>query len=165
MTNVRMATAADLPALTALNVGLFTEDAGTRDPYVSQEWSGRDAYFQELIADGERNVVWVADDGGEPVGYLVARLQEGNDIRPVTSAALESLYVQGDRRNGGFGAALVEHFLDWAREAGAARALVHVYSANAAAIRFYERFGLRARSTMLDLPLTTDPTAGAHQSA
>jgi diamine N-acetyltransferase len=155
MTNVRMATTADLPALSALNLGLFTEDAGARDPYVNQDWSGRDAYFQELIADGKRNIVWVADadDTGEPVGYLVARLQDGNDVRPVASAVLESLYVQEDRRNGGFGAALVEHFLTWARGTGAARAVVHVYSANAAALRFYERFGLRARSTMLDLSL------------
>ncbi|WP_460515202.1 GNAT family N-acetyltransferase [Flindersiella endophytica] len=153
MTNVRKATASDLPALTVLNEGLFNEDAGTRDPFVDLGWSGRDAYLRELVADGERNVVWVAVDDGEAVGYLVARLKDGNDIRPVRSAELESLYVQGDRRNGGHGAALVEHFLGWAKAVGAARAVVHAYAANTAAIRFYERFGMRPRSTMLDVTL------------
>lgn len=153
MTNVRRASADDLPALTVLNEGLFNEDAGTRDPYVDLGWPGREAYLRELVADGERNVVWVADDGGQAVGYLVARLKEGSDIRPVRTAELESLYVQEDRRNGGHGAALVEHFLAWAKSAGAGRAVVHAYSANTAAIRFYERFGMRPKSTMLDLAL------------
>lgn len=153
MTNVRKATTDDLPALVVLNEGLFNEDAGTRDPFVDLGWSGRETYLRELITDGERNIIWAADDGGQVVGYLVARLKDGNDIRPVRSAELESLYVQADRRNGGHGAALVEHFLGWAKGTGAARAVVHAYSANTSAIRFYERFGLRPRSTMLDLVL------------
>jgi ribosomal protein S18 acetylase RimI-like enzyme len=153
MTNVRKATIDDLPALTVLNEGLFNEDAGTRDPFVDLGWSGREAYLLALVDDGERNIIWVADDGGQVVGFLVARLKDGNDVRPVSSAELESLYIQQDRRNGGHGAALVQHFLGWAKEAGAGRAVVHAYTANTAAIRFYERFGMRPKSTMLDLAL------------
>jgi ribosomal protein S18 acetylase RimI-like enzyme len=157
MTNVRKATIDDLPALTVLNESLFNEDAGTRDPFVDLEWSGREAYLRALVADGERNLIWVADAdadaGGQVVGYLVARLKDGNDIRPVLTAELESLYVQEDRRNGGHGAALVEHFLAWAKATGAGRAVVHAYAANTSAIRFYERFGMRPKSTMLDLAL------------
>ena len=90
---VRTATGPDIPALSDLNAGLFAEDAGTRDTFVNVEWPGRAEYFADLIADGKRSVAFVADVDGGPAGYLVGRLQDANDFRPVVTAALESMYV------------------------------------------------------------------------
>jgi len=120
---------------------------------VSPRWSGRRDYFVELIADGERNVAWVADASGEAVGYLVGRLQDANDFRPTTTAVLESMYVQAGRRDGGVGSSLVRAFLAWARAQHAGRASVNAYTENTDAIRFYQRFGFRPKATTLDMPI------------
>ena len=63
---IRVATPVDIPALAELNACLFAEDAGTRGPFVAAEWPGRDTHVAELVADGERNVAFVADVGGAP---------------------------------------------------------------------------------------------------
>lgn len=150
---VRMAVGSDIPALSDLNAGLFAEDAGTRDSFVNIGWPGRTAYFADVIADGKRNVALVADVDGSPAGYLVGRLHDASDFRPVISAVLESMYVDPDQRSRNVGTALVEAFLEWARQADAGRASVTAYCENVDAIRFYERFGLRAKALTLDVAL------------
>ena len=148
---VRMAADADIPALSDLNTGLFAEDAGTRDAFVNLEWSGRAQYFADLIADGRRNIALVADIDGSPAGYVVARLHDASDFRPVVTAVLESMYVRPDHRNSGVGTALVRSFLEWAKGAESGRVVVTAYVENAGAIRFYERFGLRPRAVTLGM--------------
>jgi GNAT superfamily N-acetyltransferase len=148
---VRTAVGPDIPVLCDLNAGLFAEDAGTHDTFVNTEWSGRVDYFADLIADGKRNVAFVVDVAGSPAGYLVGRLQDASEFRPVVTAVLESMYVHPDRRDGGVGAALVREFLAWGTAAGAGRVSVTAYCANAGAIRFYERFGLRPKAVTLDM--------------
>ncbi|NYH93436.1 GNAT family N-acetyltransferase [Actinopolymorpha rutila] len=150
---IRVAKPADIPPLSELNAGLFAEDAGTRDPFVAAEWPGRDTYVAELVADGRRNVAFVADVDGAAVGYLVGRLQDAGDFRPVVTAVLESMYVRPDRRDAGVGTALVHTFLAWANESGAGRVSVNAYCANTGAIRFYERFGLRSKTVTLDMAM------------
>jgi GNAT superfamily N-acetyltransferase len=151
--SVRPANDDDLDVLMELNVGLFTEDAHVRDPFVNPRWSGRRDYFVELIADGDRNVAWVANANGETVGYLVGRLQDANDFRSTTTAVLESMYVRAGQRNAGVGASLVRTFLEWARSRHAGRASVNAYTENAGAIRFYRRFGFRPKATTFDMSI------------
>jgi len=50
-------------------------------------------------------------------------------------------------------AALVDAFLDWARERGAAYAVVTAFAANAGAQRFYERRGFGSHTVTLRTPL------------
>lgn len=152
-TAVRTATPCDIPALAELNAGLFAEDAGIRDTFVNVEWPARFDYFADLVADGKSNVAFVAELDGSPVGYLVGRLQDANDFRPVTTAALESMYVRSNRRSEGVGSALVHTFLAWGQDARAGRVAVNAYCTNVRAIRFYERFGLRPKALTLDMPL------------
>lgn len=150
---VRLATKADIEALIDLNSGLFTEDAGQRDPFVNTQWPGRLAYFDDLIADGDRNIAFVAETSRGTVGYLVGRLQDANDFRPTTTAVLESMYVHAEQRNAGVGAALVQAFLRWGGEHRAGRASVNAYTQNTDAIRFYQRFGFRPKATTLDMSI------------
>lgn len=95
----------------------------------------------------------MAELDGTPAGYLVGRLQDANDFRPVTTAVLESMYVHADHRSTGVGTALVQTFLAWARDARAGRAAVNAYCENVRAIKFYERFGLRPKAITLDMTL------------
>lgn len=150
---VRPATMEDAPAVVPLNEGLFAEDAGTRDPFTNPSGFDRFEYFTELIADGRRNVAWAADVGGGVVGYLVGRFREPDDFRRVSTGVLESMFVHPDHRNAGVGTALVETFLQWARDNGAGSVAVTAYAENTDAIRFYERFGWRPKHVTLDMAM------------
>lgn len=150
MRSIRPAHEADIPALADLNTDLFREDSGRHDPTINLDWPGRRTYFEELIADGARNVAWLAEDHDQAIGYFVGRIRAADDFRTVTSAALEHLYVAPEYRNGGVGTALAQAFFTWAREQNATRATVTAYTDNADAIRFYQRIGFDQRSTTLD---------------
>lgn len=150
---VRLASTDDVAELVPLNEGLFVEDAGTRDPFTVKGFDSRD-YFSELIADGSRNVVWAADVGGAVVGYVVGRFKDSGDLRSVSTAVLESMFVHPDHRNARVGTALVEAFLRWAQELGAGSAVVTAYAENAGAIRIYERFGWRPKHVTFDMAVS-----------
>ena len=152
--SVRTATTDDIPILVRLNTGLFAEDSGVRDQFASARWPGREDYFVELIADGKRNVVWMGLLDEHPVGYLVCRLNDPIDIRPVTSAILESMYVEPGSRGCGVGATLVRRFLRWASDHHAGRAAVNAYTENDRAIRFYRHLGFRPKTVTLDQALS-----------
>lgn len=143
----------DLDALVELNTALFAEDSGQRDPFLDQGWPQCEgqAYFAGAL-DDDQAVVFVAADEHERVGYLIGRLQAASSMRPLTTGDLESMYVRPPHRNSGAGTRLVEAFVHWADARQAGRIAVAAYAANEGAIRFYQRFGLRPKSVVLDMP-------------
>jgi ribosomal protein S18 acetylase RimI-like enzyme len=64
-------------------------------------------------------------------------------------ARLNSLWVLPEHRGLGVGSRLVEAFLDWARERGAAYAVVSAFAANPTAIRLYEKHGFGPHTVTL----------------
>lgn len=147
---VRLAATEDVAALVPLNEGLSAEDSGMRDPFAAHDFD-RHEYFDELIADGERNVAWVAAAGDTVVGYLVGRYRDPSEMRRVSTCVLESMYVHPAYRNRRVGTALVETFLRWVRDTGAGSAVVTAYAENAGAIRFYGRFGWKPKHVTFDM--------------
>jgi GNAT superfamily N-acetyltransferase len=128
----------------SLSDALVREDAGSRDPTMNLQWATQEGqgYFADLLAD-DAAACWLAEYviGEEPVGYLAGRLGEGNSLRTVRVATLESMYVRREFRGWGTGSKLVERFLSWAREREALRASVTAYATNEGAVRFYVREG------------------------
>lgn len=82
---------------------------------------------------------WVATAGGtaQIVGFAAANVV-------LDQCELESMAVREDARRQGIGAALLRAVIAWARERGARRIGLEVRAGNAAAIRLYERLGLKA---------------------
>jgi GNAT superfamily N-acetyltransferase len=139
---IRPATAADLDALVASSIGLFAEDAGTRDPLRNPDWPkvhGRKAFADNLV--NPNMLVLVADVDGTVVGHLTGGYYPASDMWLAPRADLISFYLQPAHRGGGIGTQLADAFVAWARERGAARLLVSAYATNEAAIRFYQRLG------------------------
>lgn len=152
---VRPATREDLSGLVSSSDGLFTEDAGTRDPTLDLTWPAREAEAAYAnMLDSATSLVLVVDgaDAGV-VGHLLGRIGEPVSIRPIRVATLTSMYVRPEYRNSGVGGELVQTFLAWARENGADRAAVSAYAANEDAIRFYQRNGFAPYTLQLEQPL------------
>ncbi|MGY4738997.1 N-acetyltransferase family protein [Streptomyces sp. ATMOS53] len=147
---VRVARAEDIPGLVASSVGLFAEDAGTRDPAVNADWPREHAAgaFATALEDPSR-LVLVVEHEGQVVGHLMGSLTEPSALRPVKSATLMSLYVRPAHRRDGAGGRLVEAFLAWAAEQGAGQTEVTAYTDNTDALRFYARHGFAPRLVTL----------------
>lgn len=118
--------------------------AGDVDPVMRLEartpeaphWD-RKAYEQFLTRDTKDiySGAWVAEDGSELAGFVMARLV-------VDVCELESIVVAEISRGSGTGWALLETLSTWAAEHGAKRLELEVRAGNEIAIRFYERAGL-----------------------
>lgn len=151
MTDIRKAVPADIEGLVACSAGLFAEDAGTRDPTLSQEWPALHAaasFLAQLQDDSK--LVLVADAEGAVVGHLTGSLGEPSDVRPIRVATLVSMFVMPSHRGAGVGARLVAAFREWAKSIDADRVSVSAYATNEGAIRFYRRHGFVPRTLQLE---------------
>ena len=154
---IRRAAAGDFDAVVCLDRELFASDRtydATLDPGWTLSAAGR-TFFRERI-EGTDGVCFVAEAGGERLGYLCGAATEAEDFRTVRRIAeLECMYVSPGARGRRIGERLVRAFLDWAREEGVERVRVVACAANAGAIRFYRRLGFAD----YDLTLEMDPAA------
>jgi [ribosomal protein S18]-alanine N-acetyltransferase len=114
---LRPATAADAPAMAALEAQLFGADA----------WSEA-AVLAEVEGPGRHAVVAV--DDGQVVGYAVT-------MGSADLVDLQRIGVHPERQRQGVARTLLEDSLTHAREEGATRMLLEVSAENAAALAFY----------------------------
>lgn len=149
--SIRKAEVGDVAKVVELNGGLFREDAGSRDPFANPGWPEEEGheYFSALISGGDC-VCFLAESGGEAVGYLAGRLGAESTRRPANVAELESMYVREGCRSFGVGASLADGFFCWAAGKGAERVSVTAYAANGRAIKFYESLGFRPMRLSLE---------------
>ncbi|MFF9776400.1 GNAT family N-acetyltransferase [Streptomyces sp. NPDC013978] len=151
---VRRARAEDVPGIVVSSSLLFAEDGGVRDPSLNVDWPrlhGAEAFTAALQDPGRLLLAAVCD--GEVVGHLSGAMSGPTAMRPVGSATLMALYVRPEHRRARVGARLVDTFLAWARERGAAHAEVTASAGNADGIRFYEREEFRPQAVTLRLNL------------
>lgn len=151
MTQIRPAVHDDVPGLVECSIGLFTEDAGTRDSTMNLDWPRTSAAqsLTEGIDDPERLILAAVRDG-RVVGSLTGDVAEASHMRPIRMATLRSMYVRPEARDGGVGSALVAAFRAWALGKSADRLAVTAYAANEDAIRFYRRNGFAPHHLTLE---------------
>lgn len=88
-------------------------------------------------AESVSRAAWVATEMAELAGFAVAK-------RILDVCELESIAVDERARRRGVGRRLLDAVIAWARSEGARRVQLEVRSGSVAAIRLYERAGLRA---------------------
>ena len=151
---IRPATLDDLDGLTHDSADLFAEDGVTRDRLRDPDWP-RDndrARCAGLIAAPDA-LVLVAIEEGAVVGHLIGTFSPASSMWTAARAELVSTHVAPSYRGQGIGGRMVEDFIAWGRERGAARLHVSAYTSNSAAIRFYQRFGFVPQSIELALDI------------
>lgn len=107
-----------------------------------ESWRRRRAHYERLLGK-PGNFVLIARREGHAVGYaLVEMNDEGSTSWALEKGAtLETISVLPDERGSGVGAALVARVRAELEGTGAEILMLSVVTANADAIRFYERHG------------------------
>ncbi len=100
------------------------------------DWA-RTAYEAAIAGgDGPKRIALAAELSGEAIGFAVARV-----IAPL--AEIETIAVAGKAQGRGYGSALLWAMLEELKAADAGEVELEVRSANAGALRLYQRAGFR----------------------
>lgn len=139
--NVRHATRDDFEALRAL-WEQWQAEGPPAPAWADTSW---EANRPELERALDANTLFLAEDGGTPVGFVSSWLDD-------RGGRIGDLYVAERDRRHGVGRQLVETVVENLRARGATHLLLE---AGRDALAFYERLGFREHSRNLMLPLET----------
>ena len=123
---------------------------------LARESTFTDAAWQERAqrgASGADGVTFVAELEGQWVG-IATGLPRDPDAPDDPRAVLVGMFVSGEARGRGVGAALVDAVVGWARERNAEGLGLWVTATNATAIALYRRCGFQSRDERRPLPHT-----------
>lgn len=96
---------------------------------------------------------FVAENNGKVIGYCSATLSEKYYNLSVKSAFIDDLYVVPQERNKGIATALFNELKSYAEEWGAVKLDLCVWDFNQQAKAFYERLGMNAQRTILEMKI------------
>ena len=122
---IRQANAADIPYIIAIELGAET----------AAHWPAAE-YERIFEPGGVPRTAHVVESGGQISGFIVARCID-------QEWELENVAVRPASRRQGLGHAMVEHLLQFARDASAARVFLEVRESNQSARGLYLKLGFR----------------------
>src|SRR3989344_7039552 len=138
---IRKAKSEDLKAIQKLNHQLFIHDQEF-DSFLNMNWAFEEGenYFKDKISG--KGVCFIAEMGGEAVGYLAGGLMRPYSYRTIKKMTeLENTLVKEEFRGQRIGEKLFEKFVGWSKQTGAERIKVSTSTSNSRGIKFYERVG------------------------
>ena len=150
---IRRATADDRSALGELGAVLIRAHH-TFDPqrFLAPGSNPAEGYGRFLASqlEDDESAVFVADRGGQLLGYVYASL-EGRSWRELRDACgfIDDVVVREGERRTGVATAMIEAAFDWMREHGAPRVILWSAEQNQSGQRLFERLGFRR--TMVEL--------------
>jgi len=105
---------------------------------------------QQHPEDSDETITLVAEDDGQVLGFLDARLLRPFDpmYRPTTYCFVADVAVTAAHRSHGIGEQLMRAAEQWAREQGADFVSLEYHTENPRAAAFYERLGYRPASVV-----------------
>lgn len=101
------------------------------------------------IVNGRKHAALIAEDAGEPVGFLLMLDSLPDEVTGQDQAFIAYMAVERDRRGGGIGAALLAAAEDEARKRGLPYMALMVTEENASARALYERAGYLTERRLL----------------
>jgi len=142
---IRRATLQDIDPVITLVIALRRHMASAPAfmPFITHRERQR---TQQWLSDSN-NAMWLAYHDDEPVGFMGLQPSDPHGaVMPVsdkTIVAFNRTFTREDLRLRGFGTALLDYSLDWARSAGYERCSVDYESTNIIGSRFWESKGFR----------------------
>ncbi|HUO98306.1 MAG TPA: GNAT family N-acetyltransferase [Rhizomicrobium sp.] len=134
---------ADKPAILEFIMALQRYES-LLEPNRRYDLAMAEEYFDTLVERARRGRIFVAEDGGRPVGWTIVYEEETeafirDDERRF--AYLAELYVSEAYRGSGIAYDLIDACEDWARGAGYSTMRIDLLSRNLRAARAYEKAG------------------------
>jgi GNAT superfamily N-acetyltransferase len=111
------------------------------------------AWFRSLL-DKPTASIWLAEEAGSPVGYVLALLHEhaANPFCPSRRwCEIDQIAVRPDRQRQGVGRALIEQALAWARARGAGDIELSTWSFNVSAQHMFRGLGFAPKLVRFEL--------------
>lgn len=160
---VRSAGVDDAPTLGALNRHVQTPHAAARpDLFAPHEQAAVADWFATLLRQPHVLAV-IAEVGGDAVGYALAEHRPAV-VSPLTTPSavlyVHHMAVAPRARRRGVGRALLGWVESAARERGADRIALDVWSFNADALGFYRALGFEEMRVVLERPVPGRPGGG-----
>lgn len=152
---IRSATLADREGLSRLTAEVHELHREAR-PDVYMEFDPEQ--FRKEISDTlyrPDSILLVAEEEGELAGMALLTLRQPQNplLKPRLYAFLEELSVGEHFRGQGIGTALFTAAKEQALKRGAVSLELQVWSFNEAALRFYEKMGMKEKTFRMELPL------------
>jgi ribosomal protein S18 acetylase RimI-like enzyme len=135
---MRRATSKDVPALVTLMAEFYGESGYLLDRAHAEK------AFDALLSDERLGHVWLMEDAGTTVGYVVLTLRFGMEYGGMM-ACLDDLYVVPACRNRGLSKAALSEIREFCKVAGVRAITVEVSCNNAPAQAVYRWLGLTER--------------------
>ena len=99
-----------------------------------------------MLKEEDRPIFVAVDEGEKVLGYAFCILQQHVDdsiLTDIKTLYIDDLCVDGDIRGQHIGSALYKWVLEFAERAGCYNVTLNVWSLNEAAVKFYEKCGLK----------------------
>ncbi|MET8362909.1 GNAT family N-acetyltransferase [Micromonospora sp. NPDC005194] len=144
----REAVRADLPAV----ISLLADDVLGKTRDFTEVDEAYERAFADISAD-PRNLLIVAEQGGDLVGCLQITYIPGLGRHGAERSLIEAVRVRSDRRGQGLGRELMTWAIDQARHRGCALVQLTTDKSRADAHRFYLGLGFVASHEGMKLPL------------
>lgn len=147
-TMIRKAELRDIPALDRLLYEVHKVHSDVRpDLFKAGTRKYTDGQLEEILQSGERPV-FVAEQDGQVVGYafcIPKQFVGDRSMTDVRTLYIDDLCVDEAARGKHIGTKLYGFVLDFAKRQGYYNVTLNVWADNKAAVKFYEKIGLRVQ--------------------
>ncbi len=147
-TMIRKAELRDIPALGRLLYEVHKVHSDVRpDLFKAGARKYTDEQLEEILQSGERPV-FVAEQDGQVAGYafcIPKQFVGDRSMTDVRTLHIDDLCVDEAARGKHIGTKLYDFVLDFAKRQGYYNVTLNVWADNKAAVKFYEKIGLRVQ--------------------
>ncbi|MGN1423534.1 MAG: GNAT family N-acetyltransferase [Oscillospiraceae bacterium] len=151
---IRRAEEKDAEKVLALLSQVLELHAGLRpDIFISGSTKYTAAELTEIFADDSRPV-FVAEDGGEVVGYafcVIKRQPFTTNMKDFTTLYIDDLCVDENCRGKHVGTLLFDYVMRFAKAQGCYDVTLNVWEGNDSARAFYEKMGMFVKETQMEI--------------
>lgn len=150
---IRKANPEDIPTLSRLNVAVQQLHAeGQPDFFKMPEDENFAIPFFEMIMANENTYIFILEDEGEALGYIVMRVirrEENPFMYARNQLFIDQITVEPDHQGKGCGVALIEKSMALAEELGLNQVVLDTWHFNTDAHRFFEKQGFETFELMM----------------
>ena len=152
---IRMARYADIPALQDLLQQILTVHHQARPDLFKPSGSKyTDQELKDLMNNPQTPIYVYENEAGQLLGHLFMTIKQSDNhgaLKPVRTLFIEDLCVNSQARGQRIGDQLFAFAKAYAKEIDCYNLTLNVWNANSGALRFYERQGMQAQETTMEI--------------